>query len=119
MVAAGYNWLLIIVTVIVCVLSAVAALYLLIIYQHPEDANQAWLPKGIVLLGITLSIWTILLFPLDIANRHACSPNVPPSYCTFAIPSKQLWYACFIANALLTFVVIPFVVFYYEADSEL
>lgn len=72
-----------------------------------------------VVLGITLAIWTVLLFPLDTANRHACSSNVPASYCAFTIPAMQLWYSCFIANAILTFVVIPFAMFYYEADSEL
>jgi LMBR1 domain-containing protein 1 len=53
------------------------------------------------------------------ANRNACSPEVPASYCTLTIPTQQLWLACFIANAVLTFVVIPFAMFYYEADSEL
>ena len=80
---------------------------------------QAWFPKGIVVLGITLAIWTVLLFPLDTANRNACSSDVPASYCIFTIPATQLWYSCFIANAILTFVVIPFAMFYYEADSEL
>jgi LMBR1 domain-containing protein 1 len=52
------------------------------------------------------------------ANRKACSPDVPVSYCTLTLPTRQLWLACFIANAVLTFVVIPFAMFYYEADSE-
>ena len=80
---------------------------------------QAWFPKAVVVLGITLAIWTVLLFPLDTANQHACGSDVPASYCTFTIPAMQLWYSCFIANAILTFVVIPFAMFYYEADSEL
>ena len=40
------------------------------------------------------------------------------SYCTFAIPTTQLWFACFIANAVLVYLVIPFAMFYYEADSD-
>lgn len=43
---------------------------------------------------------------------------MPVSYCTLTIPTRQLWLACFIANAVLTFIVIPFAMFYYEADSE-
>ncbi len=52
------------------------------------------------------------------ANRKACSPDVPVSYCTLTIPTLQLWLACFIANAVLTFIAIPFAMFYYEADSD-
>ncbi len=37
---SGYNWFLIIITVIVSVLAVGVALYLLIVYQHPEDRNQ-------------------------------------------------------------------------------
>jgi LMBR1 domain-containing protein 1 len=67
----GFNWVLIVIIVILAILSVGVALYLLIIYQHPEDKNQAWFPKLVVLVGLTLSIWTVLLFPLDIANRSA------------------------------------------------
>ena len=37
---SGYNWFLIIITVIVSILAVGVALYLLIVYQHPEDRNQ-------------------------------------------------------------------------------
>lgn len=80
---------------------------------------QAWFPKAVVIFGISLSIWTVLLFPLDAANQKACSPDVPAAYCTFTLPTEQLWLALFICNAILVFIVIPFAMFYYEADSEL
>ncbi|EIE26974.1 hypothetical protein COCSUDRAFT_12091 [Coccomyxa subellipsoidea C-169] len=115
---AGFAWFLIVVTVVIAALAVLTALYLLVHYMHPEDKNQAWFPKIVVIVGITLAIWTVLLFPLDAANRKACSPDVPVSYCTLTIPTRQLWLACFIANAVLTFIVIPFAMFYYEADSE-
>jgi LMBR1 domain-containing protein 1 len=114
----GFNAFLIVITAVICALSIVAALYLLIAYQHPEDRNQAWIPKIVVVFGIALAIWTVLLFPLDVANRRACSPEVPVSYCKFAIPARELWYACYIAIAVLAFAVIPFAMFYYEADSD-
>ena len=72
-----------------------------------------------MVLGVSLAIWTVLLFPLDAANQKACGPDVPASYCSFMLPTEQLWLALFIANAALVFVVIPFAMFYYEADSEL
>ena len=36
----GFSWVLIVVTVIVALLAAVSAVYLLVYYQHPEDRNQ-------------------------------------------------------------------------------
>ena len=112
------NVLLIVVTVVVAVLAVGVALYLLIGYQHPEDRLQAWFPKIVVVFGISLAIWTVLLFPLDVANRKTCSSEFPTSYCTFTIPTTQLWYACYIANAVMAFVVIPFAMYYYESDSD-
>ena len=117
--SAGYNWALIVITLIVALVSVAVSLYALVLYQHPEDKNQAWLPKVVVIFSLSLAIWTVLLFPLDIANTQSCDASLPASYCTFAIPAKQLWFACYIANAVLVFGVIPFASFYYEADSEL
>ena len=113
------NVVLIVVTVVVAVLAVFVALYLLVHYQHPEDRNQAWIPKIVVVFGISLAIWTVLLFPLDIANRKTCSSAFPTSYCTFTIPTTTLWYACYIANAVVVYGFIPFAIFYYEADSDL
>lgn len=36
----GYNWFLIVVTVVLAALAVLTALYLVIHYQHPEDRNQ-------------------------------------------------------------------------------
>ena len=91
MVFAGYNWFLIIVAVVVSLLAVAVAVYILITYQHPEDKNQAWLPKIVVVFGVSLSIWTVLLFPLDVGNQKACAANVALSTCTLAIPTKALW----------------------------
>lgn len=112
------NWVLIIVTVIVGLLAIGVSLYLLIAYQHPEDKNQAWFPKIIVLLGLSISIWTVLLFPLDVANVKSCDLDIPWSSCSFTFPMKSLWYAAYIGNIVITFVLVPFALFYYEADSD-
>jgi LMBR1 domain-containing protein 1 len=114
----AFNWFLIIICAVVGVLTLVLALYLLIIFQHPDDKNQAWLPKLVVILGISVSIWTVLLFPLDVANSQACALDVPLTYCDFTLPMEALWYACYIAVTLLAFAIIPFAMFYYEADSD-
>ena len=40
------------------------------------------------------------------------------THCNLAIPTYGLWYACYIAIMVMVAVVIPFTMFYYEADSE-
>lgn len=119
MAVASYNWFLIIVAVVVSLLAIGVAVYILITYQHPEDKNQAWLPKIVFVFGVSLAIWTVLLFPLDVGNRKACAANIAYSNCKFAIPTKALWYACYAGIGAMVGVIIPFSIFYYEADSEL
>lgn len=116
--AAGYNWVLIFVSVVVAVVLLAACIYVLIHYQHPDDGNQAWVPKIIVVLGLWLAMATVLLFPLDVANRSACSFGVAYSACVFTLPMRQLWFALFITNLVLTFFLIPFTMFFWEADSD-
>lgn len=119
MAVASYNWFLIIVAAVVCVLAIGVALYILITYQHPEDKNQAWLPKIVFVFGVSLAIWTVLLFPLDVGNRKACADGIAYSNCKFAIPTRELWYTCYAGIGAMVGLIIPFSIFYYEADSEL
>lgn len=113
------NWFLVIAVAVVALLTIGFSLYLLVIYQHPEDRNQAWFPKVVVVTGMTLSIYTVLLFPLDKANSAACTLNIPLGACELTFPMETLWYALYLANVILTFAVIPFTIFFYEADQDL
>jgi LMBR1 domain-containing protein 1 len=61
---------LIVSTVVTFFILAVVALYLLVYYQHPDDHNEAYVPKGVVLGGIVLAGATALLLPLDVANNE-------------------------------------------------
>ena len=112
------NWFMIIVVAVVGVLTLIFSLYLIVIYQHPEDKNQAWFPKLVVLLGMTIAIYTVLMFPLDVTNSQVCDLNLPLVDCSTTFPMEQLWEAVYIANMILVFVLIPFAFFYYEGDSE-
>ena len=116
--AAGLNWVLIFVSVIVAVVLLGACIYVLITYQHPDDGNQAWVPKIIVVLGLWLAMATVLLFPLDVANRATCAFGVSESACVFTLPMRPIWFGVFIANLVVTFFLIPFTMFFWEADSE-
>lgn len=116
---SGYNWFLIIVAVIVAILAVVVSLYLLVVYMHPEDKNQAWFPKIVVIFGMSLSIWMVLLFPLDVANQKSCDTTVAFAACYTAIPAYKLWYAVYIMNVITAFFLCPYAMFYYEGDSDL
>ena len=61
--------------------------YILVHFQHPEDRNQAWWPKFVVVFGLTLAVLSILLLPLDVANRAACADAIVLSACNFALPT--------------------------------
>jgi LMBR1 domain-containing protein 1 len=61
---------LVIATIVGLAVLLVAAVYLLIFYQHPDDHNEAYMPKLVVLLGFVLAGGTVLLLPLDVANNE-------------------------------------------------
>ncbi len=60
---------LICVIVVGFVLLSVIGVYFVVKYQHPDDKNDAYIPKLVVLLGFVLSGGTVFLLPLDVANN--------------------------------------------------
>lgn len=113
-----FNLALLIVAIIVCVLVFIFNVYLLINYQHPDDVNQAYFPKFVVVLGLSVAVISILMLPADVANRHACRHALYNGACHLTLPMKQLWIAIYIVDAVLVFFVIPFAMFYYEGDQD-
>ncbi|KAL8526666.1 hypothetical protein ACS0TY_015753 [Phlomoides rotata] len=113
-----FNLALVIVAIIVCVLVFIFNLYLLVNYQHPDDANQAYFPKFVVVLGLSIAAISILMLPADVANRQACRHAIYNGACNLTLPMKDLWLAIYIVDAILVFFVIPFAMFYYEGDQD-
>ncbi|XP_022767727.1 LIMR family protein At5g01460-like isoform X5 [Durio zibethinus] len=113
-----FNLALVIVAIIVCVLVFLCNVYLLVNYQHPDDANQAYFPKFVVVFGLSISIISILMLPADVANRQACKHAIYNGACNLTLPMKDLWLAVYIIDAVLVFFVIPFAMFYYEGDQD-
>ena len=56
---------------------------------------------------------------ITIATIVMGAQGVAFSDCNFAIPTRQLWYACYGCIGGMVATVIPFSIFYYEADSDL
>ncbi|CAD5322465.1 unnamed protein product [Arabidopsis thaliana] len=93
-------------------------IYLLVNYQHPDDANQAYFPKFVVVFGLSIAMISILMLPADVANRHACRHAIYNGACNLTLPMKDLWLAIYIVDAILVFFVIPFAMFFYEGDQD-
>ncbi|KAL2557897.1 LIMR family protein [Forsythia ovata] len=93
-------------------------MYILINYQHPDDANQAYFPKFVVVLGLSVAAISILMLPADVANRQSCRHAIYNGACNLTLPMKDLWLAIYMIDAILVFFVIPFAMFYYEGDQD-
>ncbi|XP_076896816.1 LIMR family protein At5g01460-like [Bidens hawaiensis] len=113
-----FNLALVIVAIVVCVLVFIFNVYLLVNYQHPDDKNQAYFPKFVVVLGLSVAAISILMLPADVANRQACQHAIYNGACNLTLPMKDLWLAIYIIDAILVFFVIPFAMFYYEGDQD-
>ena len=48
----------------------IVGFYMLVHYQHPDDHNDAYFPKFVVGFGFGVAGATVLLLPLDVANRE-------------------------------------------------
>ena len=80
-----------------------------------------YVPRSIIaqILGLTLAEMSILLLPLDVANRAACADSIVLSACNFALPMEQLWYAVYMSMFVMMVAVVPFTLFYYEQDHDM
>ncbi|KAJ7961237.1 LIMR family protein [Quillaja saponaria] len=113
-----FNLALVIVAIVVCIVVFIFNVYLLVNYQHPDDKNQAYFPKFVVVLGLSVAAISILMLPADVANRQACRHAIYNGSCNLTLPMKDLWLAIYILDAVLVFFIIPFAMFYYEGDQD-
>jgi len=100
---------LIFVIVVMTIMIMLASFYFLVYFQSEEDNNTAYAPKIAIVLGLTLTALLVLMLPLDVANRTSNG----------GLPMEQLWLFMYIAVAVMCIIVVPFMIFYYEAwDPE-
>ncbi|KAH3766638.1 LIMR family protein [Pelomyxa schiedti] len=100
-------WLLVLMIVFPIVLLA-ANVYFIVYFQHIDDKFAAWAAKAVVLVSLELSECSILMLPLDVANRG------PPDG---EIPMDIIWLVVYITMAALAIIVVPFSMFYYESEE--
>lgn len=101
------NYYLLFVILVVMVLILLASCYILVYFQHEEDRNTAYFPKLVVVCGLSLSAYVVLMLPLDVANTHTGG----------TLRIDVMWQIVYIAIAVFCVGIIPFTIFYYEADD--
>ncbi|KEG09404.1 LMBR1 domain-containing protein 1 [Trypanosoma grayi] len=106
------NWWLIVLLVIVGLMCVGLGVYTLIYFQSEEDEGEAYTAKVIVVVGMVMSIGVVLLLPLDAAN--ATDPTVPTKYAN-TLNTPLMWQIVLWFLTAMTVVVVPFVMFFYEA----
>lgn len=98
--------------VVVCVLAVLllfAMCLLVVIYGHPDDKNQAKLPKLITVMGLWIAFASLLILPYDVANSKGGGGGVRVDL---------LWQIIYITLAVFITFLIPFAFFYYESDMD-
>jgi len=97
---------------------AVVSFYLLVHFQHPDDKNDAYFPKFVVLTGFVLAGCTVLLLPLDVANNdgYAGCDGYNTKVCG-GLNMNLLWQIMYMITLVYLVFFIPFSVFFYEADD--
>jgi len=78
----------------------------LVIYSHPDDKNQAYLPKLVVFLGLFFSAGAVFLIPLDVGNALVDG----------GIDMWTAWAVAVIGMMVILVVAIPFAFWFYESD---
>ncbi|KAL3900496.1 MAG: hypothetical protein SGCHY_001290 [Lobulomycetales sp.] len=107
------NVVLVITSFVFAGLLAAAAFYFLVYFQHPADKNVAWLPKVVVISGLSLATYNIFLLPLDVANE-----NEPDSSSISLTVMAYLTIALYSLTIIMAFIVFPFTKFWYEGIDE-
>lgn len=109
---------LILVIVIAFVLLTVVGVYLVVKYQHPDDKNDAYIPKLVVVFGFVLSGATVLLLPLDVANNegYAGCDGFDTAFCG-GLNMELFWEIIYWLIPIWVFLLVPVCTFYYEADD--
>lgn len=106
------NVVLIVTVVIFAVLVVLGSIYFLVYYQDPADKWVAWLPKIVVITGLSVACFNVLLLPLDVANQDGSFSA------RGGIPMETLNLVFFMLTIAYALLIVPFTVFYYEGVDD-
>ncbi|KAK8948710.1 LIMR family protein [Platanthera zijinensis] len=114
-----FNLALVVVAVVICVFMLLFNVYLLVNYQHPDDKNQAYFPKFIVVFCLSNTVISILMLLADVANQQAYRHFIYTGFSNFMLPIKTLWLLVCTTGVVLVFFFVSFAMFYYEGDQDM
>lgn len=105
------NIFLILLLVVIPVVSAITAFICVLLFSSKFDRWQGWIPKLVVVFGITLGVCVVFTLPFDVWN------TTQKGGLDVALPI--IWQVLFAVVAVMILLVLPFTFFYYEAyDPE-
>ncbi|GMH91355.1 hypothetical protein TrST_g2166 [Triparma strigata] len=113
------DWFLVAVAVVGFLILLVINVYLIVAYQHPDDKNEAYFPKFLILIGFTLAQGSVLLLPLDVANNAAYTGCAYSSSSCGGLNMSLVWEIIYLTILTYVILLIPFAIFYYESDDGL
>jgi LMBR1 domain-containing protein 1 len=121
MTALAVDAFLVVGVTILIVILLIINLYIIAYFQHPDDKNQSYYAKTLIIFGFMLTSLSVLLIPVDVANNEGspgCDlPDQPTTlYCgglkTFIFYEVLFCMICFVVIGL-----VPFATFYYEGTG--
>lgn len=96
--------------------------YIYVYWQHPDDKNQSFLPKFLIVFGLILSSMSVLMIPIDVANNGGdplCQlENIPSGIYCGGIDFNAVWESLFCIVCFVVVILIPYATFYYEAELD-
>eukprot|EP01138_Halocafeteria_seosinensis_P016345 gb/GECG01016676.1/.p1 GENE.gb/GECG01016676.1/~~gb/GECG01016676.1/.p1 ORF type:complete len:556 (+),score=43.96 gb/GECG01016676.1/:1-1668(+) len=110
-------WL-IVLTIVVPVILCFANFVFLGKYIDPEHAKGHHVAKAWILLGLLLAEGTILLLPLDVGNNTGVVGCDSFNDACGGLDLSVAWSIVYVAVAVMVVIIIPFNIFFYEADDE-
>ncbi|RNF11739.1 LMBR1 domain-containing protein 1 [Trypanosoma rangeli] len=110
------NWWLIVLLVAVALMCVGLGVYVLFYFVSEEEDRGDHGARVVVVLGMVIAMGVVLLLPLDVAN--ATDPTVPNKYAN-TLNVQLMWQIVLWIVLILAIIVLPFVLFFYEAfDPE-
>ncbi|KAL0477771.1 LIMR family protein [Acrasis kona] len=103
------SYVLIVFGVLFPIVSIAASIIFIWFYSSPDDYKRAWIPRIIIVISFSMSFLSVFLLPLDVANARLSGD--------LGYALGIIWQVFYGLVCVLVIVVIPFAIFYYEAED--
>jgi LMBR1 domain-containing protein 1 len=87
-------------------------------YIDPEAAAGHFIAKLVILIGMLIAECTVLLLPMDVANQSGAVGCGAWNNNCGGLDMVMTWQVAYCVIVAMVVVIMPFFIFYYEADDE-